>query len=80
MKFPYLDLCSSIILGSETSSEHSVGSHSIGGESISSKNTLLASGLTRKLQLSKLDDNIRDMTLDPSLLNPDLLWRRPDSG
>ena len=69
-----------ICTGSETSSEHSAGSHSIGSESISSKNTLLASGLTRKLQLSKLEDTMKDMTLDANLLNPDLLWKRPESA
>lgn len=66
--------------GSETSSEHSVGSQSVGNESISSKNTLLASGLTRKLQLSKLEDTMKEMTLDANLLNPDLLWKRQESG
>ena len=57
-----------------------MGSHSIGGESISSKNTLLASGMTRKLQFSKLEDNIKEMTLDANMLNPDMLWKRQESG
>ncbi|KAL4223109.1 A-kinase anchor protein 10 [Mactra antiquata] len=67
--------------GSETSSEHSVGTHSLGNESISSKNTLLASGTSRRVQLNKLDENMKNMTLDdPSLLNPDKLWERPEAG
>lgn len=71
--------------GSETSSEHSIGSQSVGAqsvgsESISSKNTLLASGTTRPVQLSKLEENMKNLTIDDGLLNPDKLWERPESG
>ncbi|XP_045171774.2 A-kinase anchor protein 10, mitochondrial-like [Mercenaria mercenaria] len=71
--------------GSETSSEHSVGAHSVGAhsvgsESVSSRNTLLAAGTSRRVQLHKLDENMKNMTLDPGLLNPDKLWERPEAG
>lgn len=69
--------------GSETSSEHSVGNQSVGaqsvgGESISSRNTLLATGTS--VQLNQLDENMRMLSMDPGLLNPDKLWERPGSG
>lgn len=71
--------------GSESSSEHSVGAHStgaqsIGSESISSKNTLLASGTSRRVKLDKLDENMKNMTMDPGMLNPDKLWERTTPG
>ncbi|XP_052234505.1 A-kinase anchor protein 10, mitochondrial-like isoform X2 [Dreissena polymorpha] len=66
--------------GSETSSEHSAGAHSVGGESISSRNTLLAAGSSRPVQLSKLEENIRNIHMDDTLLNPDKLWERKDAG
>lgn len=69
-----------VVSGSETSSEHSVGTQSVGGESISSKNTLLASGTSHSVQLAQLDENMRILSMDPGLLNPDKLWERPESG
>ncbi|XP_060578196.1 A-kinase anchor protein 10, mitochondrial-like isoform X2 [Ruditapes philippinarum] len=66
--------------GSETSSEHSVGTHSVGSESVRSRNTLLATGNSRNVQLHKLDENMKNMTLDPGFLNPDKLWERPEAG
>ena len=69
-----------IFLGSETSSEHSIGTHSVGSESVRSRNTLLATGNSRNVQLQKLDENMKNMTLDPGFLNPDKLWERPEAG
>ncbi|WAR03614.1 AKA10-like protein [Mya arenaria] len=67
--------------GSESSSEHSVGGQSVTSEkSMSSRNTLLASGTSRPMQLSRLEENMRNMDLDDTLLNPDRLWERKHAG
>ena len=66
--------------GSDCSSEHSIGGQSVGSESVSSRNTLLASGTSRPVKLTQLEENMRNMDLDDTLLNPDKLWERKHSG
>ncbi|XP_014770827.1 A-kinase anchor protein 10, mitochondrial isoform X2 [Octopus bimaculoides] len=65
-------------LGSDASSEHSIGSQSTGTESISSRNTLLAADTSHfKKAFNKIDV---DMRIDTILLNPDALWKRNNTG
>lgn len=63
---------------SDASSVHST--HSGGSESI--KNTLLAmdSSYLRKTTKTTSRPKESEMNLDPCLLNPDLLWKRPSPG
>ncbi|XP_048769790.2 A-kinase anchor protein 10, mitochondrial-like [Ostrea edulis] len=60
---------------SDASSVHS--GHSVGSESI--KNTLLAMD-TSHMRRPVTNIKESDMNLDPCLLNPDLLWKRSNSG
>lgn len=63
---------------SDASSVHST--HSAGSESI--KNTLLAMDSSYLRRTAKTTSRLKEseMNLDPCLLNPDLLWRRPSPG
>lgn len=63
---------------SDASSVHST--HSGGSESI--KNTLLAMDSSYLRKTTKTTSRLKEseMNLDPCLLNPDLLWKRPSPG
>ena len=63
-------------IGSDASSEHSVGSSSTGNDSISAKNPYLALDTSGNV-LKKAIDRVRDdLRIDDSLFNPEALYDR----